>query len=266
MGITSLYTAATGMKAQSLGMDVIANNLANVSTSAFKRQQVNFEDLLYQHLQAPGRTGGQEFVPSGVSVGLGTRVSSTTRVFNQGSIQVTDRPLDVAIEGAGFFKLILPPDIGGGAGYTRAGDFSMDETGNVVTPDGYQLDPAITIPPDATDLSIRRDGTVFARVAGDTTLSELGRIQLATFVNPDGLMAHGQNVFLESDASGPAVLANPGEQGLGEIEQGALEQSNVDIVKELVNMIQTQRAFEINSQVIQSANESLQVVTNLIRS
>ncbi len=265
MAVTAMHTAATGMKAQSLGMDVIANNLANVNTTAFKRQQVSFEDMLYQHMRLAGKTGGEQFVPSGISVGLGTKVSATTRVFSQGSVEVTERPLDVAIRGQGFFKLVLPSDIGGGSGYTRDGVFARDSEGNLVTSNGYQLEPAITIPADATGISVRSDGIVLASLAGSTDLTELGQIQLASFPNPEGLLSHGQNIFLETEASGSETLANPAEQGMGQLEQGAVEKSNVDIVKELVNMIQTQRAFEINSQVIQSANEAMQVVTNLIR-
>jgi len=265
MAVTAMHTAATGMKAQSLGMDVIANNLANVNTTAFKRQQVSFEDMLYQNMRLAGKTAGEKFVPSGISVGLGTKVSATTRVFAQGSVEVTERPLDVAIRGLGFFKLTLPADVGGGSGYTRAGVFARDGEGNLVTASGYTVEPAITIPSDATDVSIRSDGLVLAKLAGATELTELGQIQLASFPNPEGLSAYGENIFLATEASGSETLANPTESGMGQLEQGAVENSNVDIVKELVGMIQTQRAFEVNSQVIQSANEAMQVVTNLIR-
>jgi flagellar basal-body rod protein FlgG len=265
MALRALYTAATGMTSQAAGIDVIANNLANVNTTAFKKQQVNFEDLLYQEMKQPGQAGTEKFIPSGVQVGLGSRVASTIRNFSQGSFVVTDRPFDLALEGEGFFQVKLPADIGGGMGYTRAGAFARDSNGNLVTPNGYALEPAIAIDQDVVEVSVSRDGVVKVRKAADPALSQVGQIQLADFVNPEGLTAHGQNIYLESEASGPPTVANPGTSGIGEIQQGALETSNVDVVKELVSMIESQRAFEINSQVIQSANEALQVVANLIR-
>jgi len=265
MALRALYTAATGMTAQSVGIDVIANNLANVNTTAFKRQQVNFEDLLYQEQEQAGSTGGEESIPSGLHIGLGTKIASTNRVFTQGSMILTDRPFDLAIQGRGFFKVKLPSSIGGGSGYTRAGAFSRDQSGTLAMPGGYQLEPAITIPEDATWVSVKRDGTVMAGTPGDTGGSEVGQLQLSTFINPEGLLAHGQNLFLETEASGTATDAAAGEDGVGEIQQGALEASNVEVVKELVSMIEAQRAFEINSQVIQTSNEALQVVANLIR-
>ena len=266
MSLRALYTAATGMTAQTVGIDVIANNLANVNTTAFKRQQVNFEDILYQELKQAGEAGSEQFVPTGIHIGLGSRVSSTNRVFTQGSLIITDRPFDLAIEGEGFFKVKLPPDIGAGMGYTRAGAFSRDSSGKLTMPGGYQLDPAITIDADVVEVSINRNGEVRVRKSGSTSLTQAGQIELADFANPEGLIAHGQNIFLESDASGPAITASPGEGGLGEIQQGSLEASNVEVVKELVAMIEAQRAFEINSQVIQTSNEALQVVANLVRS
>ncbi len=265
MALRALYTAATGMAAQAIGIDVIANNLANVNTTGFKRQQVNFEDILYQELMLPGEAGTDTFVPTGIHIGLGTRVSSTNRIFTQGSLIVTDRPFDLAIEGEGFFKVKLPPDIGGGTGYTRAGAFSRDANGIFTMPGGYQLDPTITIDADAVQVSINRNGEVRVKKAGSTTLIVAGQIELADFANPEGLLAHGQNIFLESDASGPPIVANPGESGLGEIQQGTLEASNVEVVKELVAMIEGQRAFEMNSQVIQTSNEALQIIANLLQ-
>jgi len=265
MGLRALYTAATGMTAQSVGIDVIANNLANVNTTAFKRQQVTFEDMLYQEQKQAGATGSEGNIPSGLHIGLGTKVASTNRVFTQGSMEVTDRPYDVAIEGNGFFKVKLPSSIGGGSGYTRAGVFSRDQNGNLTTQGGYALEPAITIPAEATWVSIKRDGTVMTGIGDDTTGSEAGQIQLSTFINPEGLLAHGQNIFLESEASGSPTEQNPGEGGAGELVQGSLEASNVEVVKELVHMIESQRAFEMNSQVIQTSDEALQVVANLLR-
>jgi flagellar basal-body rod protein FlgG len=252
------------MTAQATGIDVIANNLANVNTTGFKRQQVNFEDILYQQLVQPGPSADEQFIPSGLHVGLGARVASTTRVFSQGSPAITDRPFDLAIEGDGFFQVKTPSDIGNGLGYTRAGAFSLDSDGTMTMPGGYRLEPPITIESDVTEVSVRRDGSVWVRRAGGA-IEQVGTLELTDFVNPDGLLSHGQNIFLETEASGPPVTATPGTEGMGEIQQGALEQSNVDVVKELVSMIEAQRAFEINSQVIQTANEALQVVANLIR-
>jgi flagellar basal-body rod protein FlgG len=265
MAMRALYTAATGMTAQATGIDVIANNLANVNTTAFKRQQISFEDILYQEMKVPGQSGTDKVVPSGIQVGLGCRVAGTTRVFSQGSIIVTDRPFDLAIEGQGFFQVKTPPDIGGGTGYTRAGVFSRDSQGNLTMPGGYQLQPPIQINSDVTDVTVARDGSVWVKTTSTPTPTQVGQIELSQFVNPEGLMAYGQNIFLEGDASGPPINGIPGTQGLGEIQQGALEASNVDVVKELVSMIESQRAFEINSQVIQGANQALQVVSNLIR-
>ena len=265
MALRALYTAATGMTAQTVGIDVIANNLANVNTTAFKRQQVNFQDLLYQEQQQAGSTGGDTSIPSGLHVGLGTKVVSTNRVFTQGSMIITDRPFDLAVQGRGFFKVKLPSSVGGGYGYTRAGDFSRDQNGDLATPGGYKLEPSISIPAESTWVSVRRDGTVVSGTPDDTAGTEVGQIQLSTFINPEGLLAHGQNLFLETEASGSPIDQAAGEGGVGEVQQGALESSNVEVVKELVSMIEAQRAFEINSQVIQTSNEALQVVANLIR-
>ena len=264
MAIRALYTAASGMTAQTTGIDVIANNLANVNTTGFKRQQVNFEDIMYQELIQPGPSTDEQFIPSGLHIGLGTRVASTTRVFSQGSPVTTDRPFDLAIEGDGFFQVKTPSDVGNGMGYTRAGAFSRDSSGTLTMPGGYRLEPPITIDADVTDVTIRRDGSVWVRHGGGA-IEQAGQIELADFINPEGLLSHGQNIFLETEASGSASTGTPGTGGLGEIQQGALETSNVEVVKELVAMIEAQRAFEMNSQVIQTANESLQVVANLIR-
>ncbi|MEM1099785.1 MAG: flagellar basal-body rod protein FlgG [Planctomycetota bacterium] len=269
MATNALHSAATGLKALSTELDVLANNLANVNTVGFKGSRVNFEDLMYQHKKQPGvENAAGTLTPAGLQVGLGTSISNTQYDFAQGSAQITERSLDANIAGDGFFKVTLPNDLGGGVGYTRAGNFFRNNEGSLVlgNSSGYLLEPGITIPDDVPEdqISIGKDGTVsYTDNAGQTT--NVGQLELATFVNKAGLKSVGGNVFIETDASGPPIEGEPGTGGLGTIEQGFLEQSNVDPVKELVNLIKTQRAFELNSQTIQAADEVMQVVGNLRR-
>lgn len=258
----SLWTAATGMSAQSLKVDVIANNLANVNTTGFKRARASFQDLMYQQVKAPGsQNGAGNEVPNGTQVGLGVRTAGISRIFTEGSFQQTGNALDMAIQGRGFFQVQLPS---GELAYTRAGSFSINSLGQIVTQDGYPLQPSITVPSDALSVTISADGTVSAVQPGNTTTT-LGQIQLADFANPGGLTAIGQSLFQESQASGAPIAGTPGSNGIGAIEQGALEQSNVSAVDEMVNLIAAQRAYEMNSKAIQAADEMLQAANNIRR-
>jgi flagellar basal-body rod protein FlgG len=259
--LRSLYTAATGMEAQQLRMDVISHNLANANTAGFKRQRAEFEDLLSETLRgagAPAANGGTP--PSPLQVGLGVRPGATTRSFSQGDMLVTSNPLDVAIEGGGFFKVQRPS---GEPAYTRAGNFRVDATGRLVTQRGELVEPGITVPPEATGLTIEPDGTVLAKVSGREEPVELGQIELATFTNPSGLTALGGNLFEQTAASGEATTSRPGENGVGQLAQGYLENANVKAVEEMIDMITTQRSYELNSKVIQSADQMLQRLTQL---
>jgi len=258
----ALWTAATGMTAQALNVDVISNNLANVNTTGFKRGRATFQDLMYQQIKAPGsqNSAGNE-LPTGIQVGLGVRTAGVARIFSQGSDQQTNNPLDMAIEGRGFFEVQLPS---GQLAYTRAGAFSIDSLGQVVSTDGYPLQPSITIPTDALSITIAADGTVSAAQPGNIT-SNLGQIQLSDFSNPGGLTSIGQNLFQESQASGSPIAGTPGSNGIGTISSGALEQSNVSAVEEMVNLIAAQRSYEMNSKAIQAADEMLQAANNIRR-
>lgn len=254
--LRSLHTAATGMEAQELKMDVVANNLANAGTTGFKRVRAEFEDLLSETIrapQAPDPRGGTE--PAPLQVGLGVRAGATSRDFGQGDLVATGNSLDVAIEGAGFFRVLRP---NGEPAYTRAGNFRVDAAGRLVTQRGELLDPAIDVPPDAVDLTIRPDGTVLARAADATAAEEIGTLELATFVNPNGLLALGGNLFAASEASGEPLHRRPGEEGAGTLLQGHLEGANVKAVEEMIDLIATQRAYELNARVIQTADEMLQ--------
>jgi flagellar basal-body rod protein FlgG len=266
MAIIALHSAATGLSALSTELDVIANNLANVNTHGFKASRTNFQDLLYQEKAQPGvenASGDQR--PIGLYVGLGTKVSGTHLDFRQGSLIETGLLLDIAIEGPGFFGVEVEDDVGEGLAYTRAGNFATNQDGEIVlaTDTGRRLEPPVTIPTDAISLEILADGTVTALLPGQTESQEVGRIELALFVNPAGLKQLGENLFVPSPASGEAQLGEPTVGGRGRLLQGFLEASNVDPVTELVNLIKTQRAFELNSQTIQAADEVLQTVSNL---
>lgn len=258
----ALWTAAAGMSVQQLNMDVIANNLANVNTTGFKRSRAEFHDLLYQTINAAGTASSQSTnLPSGIQIGLGAKTAAVKRLFQQGDFKATENPLDVVIEGDGFFKVNRPD---GTVAYTRDGAFTTDENGTVVNSLGYTLDPPLTLPQDAKALTIGRDGTVSVKVADGTT-TQLGTIELANFINPAGLESLGNNLYAQSPASGDATLGTPGQNGFGELSQGYLEVSNVSIVTELVDMITAQRAYEINSRSIRAADEMLQQVAQLVR-
>ena len=259
----ALWIAATGMKGQELRINVISNNLANINTPGFKASRIDFEDLIYQSLKAAGATsaGGNQ-IPTGMDIGLGVRPAAVQKLFLQGDYHQTQNPLDLAIEGKGFFKVTMPD---GTVAYTRSGAFKLDSEGRLVTSDGYPVDPEIVIPPEATSITISSDGTVSVTIPGQVSAQEVGRLELADFVNPAGLKAIGKNLFLPTAASGDPTTGNPGEDGLGTIAQGFLEMSNVDLVTELVEMIMAQRAYEINGKVIQSADEMLQTAANLKR-
>src|SRR5262245_8556623 len=262
--IRSLYTAATGMTAQQLNMDVIANNLANINPTGYKRSRADFQDLLYQTTRAAGVNSAQGAqVPNGIQVGLGARTAGVERMFLQGDIRATGNALDMVIEGDGFFQVQLPD---GQTGYTRDGTFKVDSQGRLVTSDGYTLQPEITVPQEASGkVNISTDGIVSASLPGSATPQELGKILLARFVNPAGLESIGRNVFKPTAASGDAAAGTPGLDGRGSLGSGFLEMSNVKVVEEMVDMITAQRAYEINSKSIQAADEMLQVTNNMRR-
>lgn len=256
----SLFTGATGMEAQQLSLDVIANNLANVTTTAFKRSRVDFQDLLYQKLRSPGSVSAEGIeVPSGIQVGSGVAVSTVAKIFLSGSFIETSNSLDVAIEGDGFFQVTLPD---GEIAYTRDGAFQLNSEGTIVTPDGLALEPEITVPEDSVNITVGVDGTVSVTLS-DATTDELGQIELARFINPAGLFSQGRNLYRESDASGDPIVSVPGEEGAGTLRQGFLEGSNVSVVDEIVQLIVTQRAFEVNSSVIRTSDEMLQTANNM---
>ena len=268
MAIMALHSAASGMRAQDKKLDVVANNLANVNTTGFKRSRVNFEDLLYQIKREPGTpNANDEPVPHGIQIGLGVMVSGTQLDFQEGPRDQTDQPLDMAIEGSGFFQVITVYNGQERTGYTRAGNFTVNSEGNLVlgNSEGALMEPPITVPDDASSISIGRDGRVQVTQPGSATPTEVGQVELAQFVNPEGLKQIGKNLYVETNASGAPITGSPQENGLGAIQQGTLEGSNVDPVRELIDLIQTQRAFELNSQSVKSADESLQVVSNLRR-
>jgi len=266
MSVQTLYTAATGMSALETKLDVVANNLANVETTAFKRSRANFEELLYRHLKMPGtQDSAGQYTPVGISVGLGTRVAGTQGEFAQGALQQTDRELDVAIEGRGFFQ-VTDPD--GNIYYTRAGHLSKNANGDLVVGSahtGRLLEPPITIPQDATAVSIGSEGIISVRQPGSQTLTQVGQVELAYFINPEGLLRLGESLFAETDASGAPILANPGQDGLGRLQQGALAASHVQPVHELIDLIKTQRAFELNSEAVKVGDEMMQAVANMRR-
>lgn len=261
--IRALWTAASGMQSQQKNIDVVANNLANVNTAGFKKSRADFQDLMYQNLKSTGSPSTNTTqVPTGIQVGLGSRLAAVTKIFTSGDFTQTGNELDIAIEGDGFFQ-VQNPD--GSTGYSRAGTFKRDSTGRVVTSDGYPLIPEVVIPSNATKINIGNDGTVSVQQAGQNAPASIGTIQLASFANPAGLAAQGKNLFLPSDSSGAATTGTPGQNGLGTITQGFLEMSNVSVMEEMVNMIVGQRAYEINSKAVQAADEMLQTANNLRR-
>ncbi len=261
--IRALYTAASGMNAQQANIDNVAHNIANVNTSGFKKTHMQFEDLVYQEARVPGSpTSVAGESPVGLATGLGTRPLASSRDFSSGNLRATNAPLDLAIEGDGFFQITLPD---GTQGFTRAGALVRDSQGLLVTMSGYPIDPQITVPENATSVSISREGIVSAAVAGQSAVQQLGTIELATFQNPAGLKAEGGNVFTTTTASGDPQVGTPGTDGRGTIAQGFLEESNVSVVEEMVNMILGQRAYEANSKVIKAADEMLAQVNNLVR-
>jgi len=265
MSVQTLYTAATGMEALQTKLDVIANNLANVNTTAFKRDRANFEDLFYRDETLAAESSDGTITAVGTSVGLGTQVSSVQRDFRQGAFRETGGAMDWAIGGGGFFEV---EDANGGRLYTRAGNFSINRDGAIVLGSasrGYLLAGAITIPQDGTNVEISADGTVLYRQAGTTGMQQAGNVQLAQFVNPEGLLKLGENLYQQTDASGTATPGVPGLNGLGVIRGGWLEASNVEPVAELIDLITTQRAFELNSQAVQAGDDILKLITNLAR-
>ncbi len=259
--IRSLWIAKTGLDAQQTQLDVTSNNLANVSTNGFKRARAVFEDLLYQTLRQPGASSSaQTQIPSGLQIGTGVRPVATERIFTQGNLTQTGNSLDLAVQGEGFFQIQLPD---GTVGYTRDGAFQKDSQGQIVTANGYPLSPAITIPSNALSISIGTDGVVTVLQSGSPTPVQVGQIQLASFVNSGGLQSMGQNLFLETASSGTATPNTPGTNGVGLLNQGYVETSNVNVVEELVSMITTQRAYEINSRAISTSDEMLARLTQL---
>ena len=262
--IRALYSAASGMTAQQLNVDNIANNLANANTTGYKMRRAQFADLMYQTLVQPGAAAGQQTVmPVGLQLGLGARASSNEIVFLQGSFSQTDNPLDAVIQGKGFFQVRRP---NGELAYTRAGSFQLDKDGNLVTSTGDPLEPQITIPPAAQAILIASDGTISYTLPNQTATQQAGQIQLANFQNPAGLNSMGNNLYSPTDASGDATVGTPGgQEGLGSLLQGYLEQSNVSVVTEFINLIVAQRGYEANSKVVQAADNMLQQVNNLTR-
>lgn len=259
--IRSLWISKTGLDAQQTQMDVTANNLANVSTSGFKRQRAVFEDLLYQNMRQAGAQSSQQTqLPSGLQIGTGVRPVATERIFTQGNLQQTGNSKDVAIQGSGFFQVLMPD---GGTAYTRDGSFQVDSQGQLVTASGYPVQPALTIPSDAQSVTIGKDGTVSITQPGNSQPTQVGSIQIATFINPAGLESRGENMFVETAASGNPNTSTPGTNGSGTLSQGYVETSNVNVVEELVNMIQTQRAYEINSKAITTSDQMLQRLSQL---
>jgi flagellar basal-body rod protein FlgG len=260
----ALYTAATGMAAQELNVQVISNNIANMRTTGFKRQRAEFQDLMYQNLRRVGsNTSAQGTkLPIGLDIGAGVKTTGTPRIMAQGSLLPTDRELDVAIRGEGFFRVLMPDNR---TAYSRAGSFEMDDQGRLVTPEGYLVDPAITFPQNASNISINQQGEVSALLPNQTTSTVLGQIQLARFVNKSGLEAIGDNLFLETAASGSPQTGNPGTDGMGNLLQSQLEQANVNAVTEMSDLITAQRAYAMNAKVVTAADEMLQQTANMMR-
>jgi flagellar basal-body rod protein FlgG len=266
MSVQTLYSAATGMSSLQTKLDSIANNLANIETTSYKRTRTNFEDLFYRHEKLPGsQDNAGQLTATGISIGLGTRVSSIQTDFKQGAFKNTGNQLDLAIEGPGFFKLTDPT---GEILYTRAGNFSINANGQIVAGSaetGRLLEPSIVIPPDAQGIVVSPDGKVSVRQPNTPTLTQVGTIELAMFINPEGLLKRGENLYSETDSSGPVRSIQPGQQGVGLVRQNVLEASNVEPVTELIDLITTQRAFELNSQAVQTGDQIMQLIANLRR-
>ncbi len=260
--VRALYTAASGMSAQQMNLDAIANNLANSSTAGFQQRRVQFADLLYQNEISPGSAASQQTtVAAGLQVGLGSRPTSTEILQTQGNISQTGNQFDLAISGQGFFQILLP---NGQTGYTRSGSFQLDAQGNLVTPNGNPVQPGITVPPDATAVTVGADGTVSVTQPGQTQSQQVGSIQLALFVNPGGLNSAGNNIYLQTTASGDPIVGTPGgAEGIGSLQQGMLEQSNVSVVDQFVQMIVAQRSYESNSRVVKASDEMMQQINQL---
>ena len=256
----ALWASKTGLDAQQTRMATIANNLANANTTGFKRGRVVFEDLIYQNLRQVGAQSSQQTqYPSGLNLGTGVRVVATEKIFTQGNLVQSGNALDLAVQGRGFFQILMPD---GSLAYTRDGSFNLNDQGQMVTANGYVVQPGITIPEGAQSVTIGSDGTVTVQLAGQTAPVQLGALQTADFINPAGLQPQGQNLFLESAASGPAQLGTPGLNGLGTLLQGTVESGNVNVVEELVNMIETQRAYEMNSKAISTTDRMLEYLNN----
>jgi len=256
----SLWIASTGMETQQLKMDIVSNNMANINTTGFKKSRADFQDLLYQTLRSPGATsatGNQ--IPTGIQIGHGVRTAAVQKIFQMGDMKQTNNPMDLAVEGDGFFQIIMP---NGEIGYSRSGAFKLDSEGRLVNSDGYYLEPEISIPSETELITVGTDGTVSVTIANETSSEEVGQIQLARFNNPSGLRSVGRNLYRPTDSSGDPEVMTPGENGLGTIAQGYLEMSNVNLVEEMVNMIITQRAYEFNSKVIQASDDMLQMASN----
>jgi len=261
--LRALYTAASGMEAQQLNIDTIAHNLANINTSGFKQRKTQFQDLLYQNIRAAGTASTSiTEVPVGLQVGLGTKAVASVMIFTQGDFAATSNPLDMVIEGNGFFQISLP---NGQLAYTRSGHFHLDRDGNMVTPDGNLLDPQISIPQDQLAITIGSDGTVSVVQAGQIEPQQVGQIETAIFQNPAGLQSIGKNLFMPSQSSGDPIPGTPGEDGLGTLLAGFIEKSNVSVVEEMVSMIVSQRAYEANSKVIRAADEMIKQANNVVR-
>lgn len=261
--IRSLFTAATGMVAQQMNLDVVANNIANVNTSGFKKNRADFQDLMYQIVEEPGTAANQTGTsPTGIQIGLGVRPAAVGKIHSQGDFESTNNPLDMAIEGDGFFQVTLPT---GETMYTRNGAFKLDATGNLVNSDGYPMSPTVTIPQDAVSVTVTADGFVNVKQPGQTQTSQIGQLQIARFPNPAGMKARGRNLLEQTDSSGAPTLGTPGQNGVGTLAQGFLESSNVSVVEEIVQMVSGQRAYEANSKVIQTADQLLSTAINVKR-
>ncbi len=258
----SLSIGATGMYAQQMNVETISNNIANMSTTGYKRQRAEFQDLLYQNIRRPGATSSDAatILPSGLQLGTGVRLDAISRVHSQGAMDITDNQLDLAIVGDGFFQVQLPD---GSTSYTRDGTFGLNADGLVVTKEGYQLDPGITIPADATKVTVNANGEVWVKIANQIQEQNIGQINIVRFINPSGLEAIGKNLYLETEASGTPEEGTPNEEGFGSLQQGALELSNVNIVNEITRMITAQRAYEMNSKVIQTSDDMMGTISNL---